>query len=71
MTYSGVNEASGSSARSASRRIPLVMRGYTLHNACTVRPKWRPWWTRGSLVHLQVEPEVSTEDLFCEWEPLL
>lgn len=51
--YSAVNDSSGSSACSPSRNSPLVSNACMLHNACTVRPKWRPWETRGSDWHLR------------------
>jgi hypothetical protein len=30
----------------------LVSSMWIRHKACTVRPKWRPWWTRGSVMEL-------------------
>lgn len=57
-TYSVLKDSSGSSARSPMRRRPFVMMEFTLHNACTVRPKCRPWWTSGSEMHLWVNIRV-------------
>ena len=50
--YSYVKDSSGSPASSPMRNTPVLRMARTLHNACTVRPKWRPWWTRGSVTHL-------------------
>jgi hypothetical protein len=49
VTNSAVNDSSGLSASSTSRRIPFVRRVWTRHSAWVVRPKWRPWWTSGSV----------------------
>jgi len=51
-TYSTVNDSSGSPASSPIRKRPLVRSAWTLHKACTVRAKCRPWETRGSDKHL-------------------
>ena len=31
-----------------------MMRGWTEHKAWMVRPKWRPWWMRGSFTQLEI-----------------
>jgi hypothetical protein len=49
-----VKSSSGASACSAIRRRPLVSKACTLHNACTVRQKWRPKCTRGSVWQLKI-----------------
>lgn len=61
IAYSEVKESSGSSASSPSRRIPLVINALTLHSACTVRPKWRPWCTSGSLIHLKKYVRITVD----------
>lgn len=38
----------------------------TVHKAWTVRPKWRPWWTKGSEIHLfisQVSPPKTEDEI--------
>jgi hypothetical protein len=52
-TNSAVKDSSGSSASSPIRMIPLLRSASTLHMAWIVLPKWRPWWTRGSVTLLQ------------------
>jgi len=36
----------------SKRSKQFVITAWTLHIACTVLPKCRPWWTNGSLVEL-------------------
>lgn len=38
------------------------MTDFTLHNACIVRPKWRPWWMSGSAIHLYHNIHQSNQD---------
>jgi hypothetical protein len=52
MIYSAVKLSSGWSASSTIRSKPLVSNVCTFVIACKVRPKCRPWWTRGSDIHL-------------------
>lgn len=51
-TYSVLKDSSGSSTRSPVRMRPFMIIEWTLHKACIVRPKCRPWWIRGSEIHL-------------------
>lgn len=59
-TYSLLKDSSGSSAKSPARMSPFMMIDWMVHKACTVRPKCRPWWTRGSERRLR-----SCEHAFC------
>jgi hypothetical protein len=53
VTHSAVKLSSGVSASSTIRSKPFVSKACTLVMAWTVQPKWRPWWTKGSEMHLE------------------
>ena len=50
--YSALKDSSGWSASSPNHKMPLFISVRMLQNTWTVRPKWRPWCTRGSVTLL-------------------
>ena len=52
-TYWAVSNSRPLSSSSPSLAMPLVIKVWTLQKACTTRPKWHPWWTRGSCIVLK------------------
>jgi hypothetical protein len=60
VTYSSSSSSSSTSPPDSLRRCkPFMINAWTLHIACTVLPKCRPWWINGSAARLSRDAAKS------------
>ena len=58
MLWTHIAERESMSTSSAILMIPFVRSIWMLQKEWTVRPKWCPWWTRGSCTNLKHQPNM-------------